>query len=83
MTGTATVFTVGFHCCHWTHVPALGTPNADSTTLAHLVGFGLLDEEVHALSGPADVGPRVETLVPDSKFADPQETIEAKGQGCP
>ena len=42
-------------------MPALGTPNADSGALAHLVGFGPLDEKVHAFysltSGPADVLP--------------------------
>ena len=43
---------VGLHFCYWTCVPALSIPNADS--LAHLVGLGPLDEEVHALSGPAD-----------------------------
>ncbi|KAL5506129.1 hypothetical protein EMCRGX_G007705 [Ephydatia muelleri] len=52
-----------------------------SSTLAHLVGLRLLDEEVVALSGPADVStgrvdPRVKSTVPDSKFADPQETKE-------
>ena len=36
-------------------VPAIGTPNADSDTLAHLVGPQPLDEEVDALSRPADV----------------------------
>ena len=36
-------------------MPALGTPNADSGALAHLVGLRPLDEEVDALSGPADV----------------------------
>ena len=81
MRGTAAAFYVGLHCCHWTCVPALGTPNADSSTLAHLVGLRPLDEEVVALSGPADVStgrvdPRVKSTVPDSKFADPQETKE-------
>ena len=36
------------------HVPALSTPNTDSGTLAHLIGLGPLDEEVDALSGPAE-----------------------------
>ena len=46
-------------------MPALGTPNADSGALAYLVGFGPLDEKVHAFSGPADVLPgRVVPLVP-------------------
>ena len=66
MSGTATAFSVGLHCCHWTRVPALGTSNADSGTLAHLVGPRTLDEEVDALSGPTDVWtgrvyPRVKT----------------------
>ena len=67
-------------------MPALGTPNADSGALAHLVGFGPLDEKVHAFSGPADVlpgrvVPRVKPPVLEGKFADPQETKEAKGKG--
>ena len=45
MSGTVTTFSVGLHCWNWTHVPAFGTLN----TPAHLVGFGPLDEEVHAL----------------------------------
>ena len=67
-------------------MPALGTPNADSGALAHLVGFGPLDEKVHAFSGPADVlpgrvVPRVKPPVLEGKFADPQETKEAEGKG--
>ena len=67
-------------------MPALGTPNADSGALAHLVGFGPLDEKVHAFSGPADVlpgrvVPRVKPPVLVGKFADPQETKEAEGKG--
>ena len=50
MSGTVTAFYVGLHCSHWTHVPALGTPNADSGTLACLVSLQPLDEEVDALS---------------------------------
>ena len=42
MSGTATTSSVGLHCCHWTRVPALGTPNADSGALAHLVGLDRL-----------------------------------------
>ena len=85
MSGTATAFYVDLHCCHWTCVPALGTPNADSGTLAHLVSLRLLDEEVDALSGPADVStgrmePRVKSTVLDSKFADLPETKEPKGR---
>ena len=88
MSGTATASSVGLHCCHWTRVPALGTHNADGGTLAHLVSLGPLDEEVHALPGPADVSPgrvepRVKTTVVDSKFPDPQETKEPRGKGCP
>ena len=65
MCGTATAFSVGLHCCHWTRFPALGTPNADGGTLAHVVGPRPL-EEVDALSGPADVAtgsvyPRIKT----------------------
>ena len=64
-------------------MPALGTSNADSGALAHLVGFGPLDEKVHAFSGPADVlpgrvVPRVKPPVLEGKFADPQETKEAE-----
>ena len=55
MSGTATAFSLGLHCCHWTRFPALDTPNADSGTLAHLVGPPPLDEEEDALYGPADV----------------------------
>ena len=71
-------------------MPALGTPNADSGALAHLVGFGPLDEKVHAFysltSGPADVlpgrvVPKGQTSVLEGKFADPQETKEAEGKG--
>ena len=66
-------------------MPALGTPNADSGAHAHLVGFGPLDEKVHAFSGPADVLPgrvvRVKPPVLEGKFADPQETKEAEGKG--
>ena len=63
-----------------------GTPNADSGTLAHLVGFGPLDEKVHAFTDPADVlpgrvVPRVKPPVLEGKFADPQETKEAEGKG--
>ena len=66
-------------------MPALGTPNADSGALAHLVSFGPLDEKVHAFSGPADVLPGrvvpwVKPPVLDGKFADPQETKEADGR---
>ncbi|KAL5480011.1 hypothetical protein EMCRGX_G023625 [Ephydatia muelleri] len=66
--------------------------NSDSIlyggTLAHLVSLGPLDEEVHALPGPADISPgrvepRVKTTVVDSKFPDPQETKEPRGKGCP
>ncbi|KAL5481225.1 hypothetical protein EMCRGX_G021349 [Ephydatia muelleri] len=59
----------------------------DSGALAHLVGFGPLDDEkVHAFSGPADVlpgrvVPRVKPPVLVGKFADPQETKEAEGKG--
>ena len=64
MSGTVTTFSVGLHCWNWTHVPAFGTLN----TPAHLVGFGPLDEEVHALRGPADIlpgrlEPSVKTLI--------------------
>ena len=45
MSGTVTTFSVDLHYWNWTHVPAFGTLN----TPAHLVGFGPLDEEVHAL----------------------------------
>ena len=85
MSGTATAFSVGLHCCHWTRVPALGTPNADSGTLAHLVGPQPLDEEVDALSGPTDVwtGRSILGSKLRSKFADPQETKEPNGKGCP
>ena len=67
-------------------MPALGTPNADSGALAHLVGFGPLDEKVHAFSGSADVlpgrvVPRVKPPVLEGKFADPQETKKAEGTG--
>ena len=67
-------------------MPALSTPNADSGALAHLVGFGPLDEKVHAFSGPADVlpgrvVPRVKPPVLEGKFADLQETKEAEGKG--
>ena len=83
---TATASYVGLHCCHWTRVPAVGTPNADSGALAHLVGFGPLDEKTHALSGPADVlpgrvVPRVKIPVLEGKFADPQETKKTEGKG--
>ena len=67
-------------------MPALGMPNADSGALAHLVGFGPLDEKVHAFSSPADVlpgrvVPRITPPVLEGKFADPQETKEAEGKG--
>ena len=67
---------------------SLGTPNTDSGALAHLVGFGPLDEKVHAFSGPADVlpgrvVPRVKPSVLEGKFADPQETKEAEVKGHP
>ena len=83
MSGTEEEFSVGHHCCHWTHVPALSMPNTDSGTLAHLIGLGPLDEEVDALSGPAEVlpgrmEPSVKTTVLDSKFADSQETKEPR-----
>ena len=67
-------------------MPALGTPNADSGALARLVGFGPLDEKVHAFSGPAEsvlpgrVVPRVKPPVLVGKFADPQETKKGKGR---
>ena len=78
MSGTGTAFSVGLHCCHWTRVPALGTSNADSGTLAHQVGPRPLDEEVDALSGPAMsrmVGSILRSKL-QSKFADPEQTKE-------
>ena len=82
MSGTATAFSVGLHCCHWTRVPALGTPNADSGTLAHLVGpqQKWMPSPVLLMSGLVGsiLGSKVR-----SKFADHQETKEPKGKGCP
>ena len=87
MSGTATKFYVTLHCCHWTRVPALGTPNADSGTLAHLVGLRPLDEEVDALSGQVDVSTgRMEPRVKSTETKEPKgrehQTIMFFFSGC-
>ena len=73
----------GLHCCHWT-CALVCTTNKNVGTSAHLISFWLLYKIMQALSGPANVlhgrmEPGIETPVFGSKFANPQETEEAKG----
>ena len=62
--------------------PALSTPNAESWCICSSDRFLT---QVLALSGPADVSASrvVKSPVPEGKFADPKETKETKGKGCP